>query len=84
MRCFVMMLVALATALSLSGNTKAGDYTAKGIRLRGRVQVADSFPDLKVQIVDAFPDLKVLPATHRQHGNHHEAVVRGIRGERNH
>ena len=27
--------------------------------LHGKVQIVNSFPDLKVQIVDAFPDLKV-------------------------
>ena len=37
----------------------AGDCTAKGIKLQGKVQVVQSFPDLKVQRVNAFPDLKV-------------------------
>ena len=27
--------------------------------LEGKVQVVDSFPDIKVQVVDSFPDLKV-------------------------
>lgn len=31
----------------------------EGIALKGRVQVVESFPDIKVQVVDAFPDLKV-------------------------
>lgn len=30
-----------------------------GIKLHGKVQVVESFPDLKVQKVDSFPDLKV-------------------------
>jgi len=30
-----------------------------GIRLYGRVQVVDFFPDLKVQVVNSFPDLNV-------------------------
>ncbi len=33
---------------------------AKGISLRGDVQIVDSFPDLKVQIVESFPDLRVM------------------------
>ena len=36
------------------------DCNCKGHRLYGRVQIVDSFPDLKVQIVTSFPDLKVL------------------------
>ena len=30
-----------------------------GISLRGKVEIVESFPDLKVQIVSSFPDLKV-------------------------
>jgi hypothetical protein len=33
--------------------------TFKGFPLNGKIQVVDSFPDLKVQIVESFPDLKV-------------------------
>lgn len=35
------------------------DCYIKGHRLYGRVQIVDSFPDLKVQVVTSFPDLKV-------------------------
>lgn len=35
------------------------DCSHKGHKLYGRVQVVNSFPDLKVQIVTSFPDLKV-------------------------
>ena len=31
--------------------------------LYGKVQIVDSFPDLKIQVVTAFPDLKVKPVT---------------------
>ena len=31
----------------------------KGIKLQGKVQIVNSFPDLKVQRVNSFPDLKV-------------------------
>lgn len=36
-----------------------GDCTHEGIKLYGKVQVVNSFPDLKVQVVNSFPDLKV-------------------------
>ena len=44
--------IALASKIS-----SAGYY--KGIRLAGKVQVVNSFPDIKVQVVNSFPDLKV-------------------------
>jgi len=31
----------------------------KGFKLYGKIQVVDSWPDIKVQIVESFPDLKV-------------------------
>ena len=31
----------------------------KGHILYGKIQIVDSFPDIKAQIVDSFPDLKV-------------------------
>ena len=31
----------------------------KGKKLYGKVQVVNSFPDIKVQVVNSFPDLKV-------------------------
>lgn len=46
----------------LSGSTpvqQKNDCHYKGIKLYGKVQVVDHFPDLKVQIVNAFPDLNV-------------------------
>jgi hypothetical protein len=33
--------------------------TFKGIPLQGKVQIVNSFPDIKVQRVQSFPDLKV-------------------------
>lgn len=33
--------------------------TFDGLPLHGRIQVVQSFPDLKVQVVDNFPDLRV-------------------------
>jgi hypothetical protein len=46
----------------ISNTAFAGNATgcfAKGIYLAGKVQVVDSFPDLKVQLVKNFPDIKV-------------------------
>lgn len=37
----------------------ASDCQYKGIKLFGKVQYVESFPDLKIQFVNAFPDLKV-------------------------
>jgi len=34
-----------------------------GIALKGKVQVVDSFPDIKVKVVGSFPDLKVEEVT---------------------
>ena len=31
----------------------------KGVRLYGKIQFVESFPDLTVQVVESFPDLKV-------------------------
>ena len=33
--------------------------TYKGKKLYGKIQVVNSFPDIKVQVVNSFPDLKV-------------------------
>ncbi len=35
------------------------DCTCKGKKLYGKIQVVNSFPDLKVKVVNSFPDLKV-------------------------
>ncbi len=36
-----------------------GDCEYKGIRLSGKVQFVDNFPDIKIQEVTSFPDIKV-------------------------
>ena len=38
---------------------KPDGCTLNGVRLYGKVQVVEAFPDLKVQVVHAFPDLRV-------------------------
>lgn len=37
--------------------------TFNGQALHGKVQIVDSFPDIKVQVVTSFPDLKVKNVT---------------------
>ena len=50
-------------AISLPSLAMADDCTVivngKTFKMYGKVQIVDSFPDVKVQIVDAFPELKV-------------------------
>lgn len=50
--------------LALPAFVHAADFdkkncTYKGIRLYGKVQLVQSFPDIKVQATSSFPDLKV-------------------------
>lgn len=62
-RILLIATLALFPALALlPPPARAGDLETcrwKGIDLWGKVQVVDSFPDIKVQVVDSFPDLKV-------------------------
>ena len=37
----------------------SGDCSWKGIPLHGKVEIVESFADIKVEIVDAFPDIRV-------------------------
>lgn len=55
-------MVLVFTTFVLSGNV-GSDCSFKGKRLYGKVQVVDSFPDIKVQVVTSFPDLKVQTVT---------------------
>lgn len=50
-------------SFTFAGDVNKGDCTLNGVKLYGKVQVVDSFPDLKVQIVDSFPDLNVQKVT---------------------
>lgn len=62
----VVMTGALIWALLYMPASAGGvnpDCTHNGIRLYGKVQVVDSFPDIKVQVVTSFPDLKVEKVT---------------------
>ena len=52
--------VALLPNLAAASDEKVGeDCTFNGIALHGKVQIVDSFPDIKVEKVSSFPDLKV-------------------------
>lgn len=51
----ILLFIFLADNVTQDNN----DCYLKGHRLYGRVQIVDSFPDLKVQVVNSFPDLKV-------------------------
>lgn len=54
------MLLLLTGPLAASdGKIGKQACSLKGHRLYGKVQVVNSFPDLKVQVVNSFPDLKV-------------------------
>jgi hypothetical protein len=55
----VVVVSVLLIAITAQANPIGGDCTFKGIRLYGKVQIVDAFPDIKIQIVTAFPDLKV-------------------------
>ncbi|HVO30911.1 MAG TPA: hypothetical protein VMV18_09245 [bacterium] len=75
MRRFAVAVVFLlaTSGAALAGTSKKGAHgkrepdekrvtkkcTWNGIKLHGKVQIVDAFPDIKVQVVDAFPDLKV-------------------------
>lgn len=59
-RALVFSAVILAVSGGLAHAERPGDGCAlKGFRLHGKVQVVDSFPDLKVEVVSSFPDLRV-------------------------
>ena len=59
------LMVAFVPFAAHSSSDKVGaDCTYKGFKLYGKVQVVQSFPDLKVQVVESFPDLKVKHVEH--------------------
>lgn len=58
-----LLCSAAASLVASSGpahaETPSSDCMLLGFRLYGKVQVVDSFPDIKVEVVSSFPDLKV-------------------------
>ena len=58
---FYFMILLSIVLLSLSEVVMAQDKDSidDGIKLNGKIQFVESFPDLTVQVVESFPDLKV-------------------------
>ena len=60
-----MKIIILLTAFLISsttfasGNIDKASCSYNGHKLYGKIQVVESFPDIKVQTVQAFPDVKV-------------------------
>lgn len=56
-------LIALAGIVSqpasAGGSLNKGSCTFNGKKLYGKIQIVNSFPDVKVQEVSSFPDVKV-------------------------
>jgi len=57
------MLLALCVGAPDAQAFSKESCSFKGKRLWGKVQVVNSFPDIKVQIVSSFPDVKVQKVT---------------------
>lgn len=59
--CIDEMESVLASALADGIDKQNCTFTKKGktYKLYGKVQIVNSFPDIKVQIVDSFPDVDV-------------------------
>lgn len=54
----LVLVLTASPALSADGGV-GPDCVFRGVALKGRVQIVESFPDIKVRIVSSFPDLKV-------------------------
>lgn len=55
----LLMSVFISTVVKAEDKVDSESCTYKDFKLYGKVQVVDSFPDLKVKEVDAFADLHV-------------------------
>ncbi len=60
----VMMVLLVFSSFSMNEIPGAGKIDCKScklddLKLFGKVQFVESFPDIKVQFVESFPDLKV-------------------------
>ncbi|MEX0813894.1 MAG: hypothetical protein WD048_16870 [Chitinophagales bacterium] len=56
---FLICLFPFISVFSQDGELDYDNCTFDGISLYGKVQIVESFPDIRVEIVDAFPDLSV-------------------------
>ena len=61
----LLVVFSLATSMVAVAGSKVNknSCTYSGKKLYGKVQVVNSFPDLKVEVVRSFPDLKVEKVT---------------------
>jgi hypothetical protein len=64
MKKYLLLLLPICLLLggieTVADQKKIGsDCTYNGMKLYGKIQFVDSFPDIKVKAVTAFPDLKV-------------------------
>lgn len=62
-RFIVIAALFLAITPAAAEGELGADCTWNGIPLFGKVQIVESFPDIKVGIVTSFPDLKVKTVT---------------------
>lgn len=55
----LLLLLFGAEVSAAAGSFNKAACTFNGIKLQGKVQIVERFPDIKVQVVTSFPDLKV-------------------------
>jgi len=58
-KLLVLFILTCVSSYAQDKKIDFDDCTFNGFPLNGKIQVVDSFPDIKVQIVESFPDLKV-------------------------
>ncbi len=61
MKIFLLMFFLSFNIIQAQNKEKINfeDCSYNGFYLYGKVQVVNSFPDIKVQIVESFPDIKI-------------------------
>lgn len=64
MKIVVWILFLSLVTSPLSAGEINSDCTYNGIKLAGKVQVVEHFPDFKIQKTSSFPDLKVKIVNH--------------------
>jgi len=59
----ILIAILLLSSFSIFAQSEDGfdeeECSFNGIKLNGKIQFVESFPDLTVQVVESFPDLKV-------------------------
>ncbi len=56
---FALLIFTTLSSTKSMQKSKIFDCSYNGIKLHGKVQFVDAFPDIKIQIVKSFPDLNV-------------------------